>query len=68
MGASLVSVTTIEIEVTVKRPQDAAPLTIDGVWTLESAASYVRDQQMTLPAGSVVSIVVRIGDPPQGQD
>jgi hypothetical protein len=71
MGGRLISVSDYSVEVSVKRPQDAAPMTATAAdpWTLESASAWVREQEAGLPSGTMIMIGVTVGGPPpQGQD
>lgn len=57
---------------TVKRPQDAAPISIvrdeaaygqpgvKAAWDLEGAIAYIRRETLTLPAGTEVQLTMKI--------
>jgi hypothetical protein len=66
-----VSISTFTIVVTTQAP-GGAPVVVAAAsefgWTYEAATSYVRDQTMTMPAGTKLAIVTEICRAPEEQE
>jgi len=62
MGGKLVGTAVVWFEVTVKRPQVVAPMMIAAPegWTYEKAIAYCRNNDTTLPPGTIVNIRVTL--------